>query len=612
MGELGDFAAIIAVASAGLALAVGWSAAGRRLPVPAPLIFLVIAAVASDLVPALGAGLDERDVERIGVVALIAILFDGGLRIGTRRLRTAVLEIGLLGIAGTFLTAGLVTVAAHVVLGLGLKQAAIVGAALAPTDPAVLFASLADLRIGGRSGPILEGEAGTNDPVAIALMIAVLEGTGRAFVTELVLGLAVGLVVGIAGGLALRRIMLRPSFATPAMYPLRTLAAAGLVYGAAGLLHGSGFLAVFVAGLLAADTPAPFRAEIHAFHDALGGLGELTVFIALGLIIDTRALIDTGDWIDGIVIGLILIVLIRPAVVLGLLAPTRTTRSERRFIAWCGVKGAVPILLAALALLDNADGASRAFNIVVTAVVVSVLVQAAPIVPVARRLGVPIRHRPFEPFQLPVRLARRPRGIRRVTVTAGSQADGSLVRDLELTDGEWVSLVIRDGRALPATGSTRIVGGDELVLIERPGSRSRASRPARGRGPRTGGLHGPEGLGGSEASGPDGGVEAGDGAREERGGDAEGDAGEGNRDGFVLSCGVGGGDDRAQGDAGGAAEQCQHEGFREELAPDVPAGGAKRAAQPDLGPPLEHGDHHHVCDADAADEECDGPEPEQQ
>jgi potassium/hydrogen antiporter len=334
----------------------------------------------------------------------------------------------------------------------------------------VLFAVLGDQRIGGRSGPILEGEAGTNDPVAIALMVAVLAGTGRAFVTELVLGLAVGLVVGVVGGIALRRVMMRPSFSTPAMYPVRTLAGAGLVYGAAGLLHGSGFLAVFVAGLLVADASAPFRTEIHAFHDALGGLGELTVFIALGLIIDTRALVDSGDWLEGILIGLVLIVLIRPAVVFGLLAATHTMRRERAFIAWCGVKGAVPILLAALAVLDHAGGASRAFNIVVTAVVVSVLLQAAPIGAVARRLGIPIRRRPFEPFELPVRLARRPRGIRRVTVTRGSPADGALIRDLPMTDGEWVSLVIRDGRALPATGSTRVVGGDELVLIARAGA----------------------------------------------------------------------------------------------------------------------------------------------
>ena len=146
----------------------------RRIGVPAPAVFLAAAAVASDLFPSLGDHVDTRTVERIGVVAIVVILLDGGMHVGWRRFREAAVPISVLGVLGTFATAGALAVVAHAVLGLDWTTAFLLGAALAPTDPAVMFSVLGNREVRGRSGTILEGESGANDPVGIALMLGVI------------------------------------------------------------------------------------------------------------------------------------------------------------------------------------------------------------------------------------------------------------------------------------------------------------------------------------------------------------------------------------------------------------------------------------------------------
>ena len=205
MPEIGDFGAIILVISAGVMLAVLATKLSERYPIPAPALFLVAAAAAPVVVP------DIRNVERIGVVALIVILFDGGMTIGWRRFRRAALPIASLGIVGTLLTAAVLACFAHYLFDFGWTTSWILGAALAPTDPAVMFSILGGKEIRGRTGTILEGEAGVNDPVGIALMIGIIEfatsdsGSYWGIVQEFTLEMTIGLVVGLAGTAAARR-----------------------------------------------------------------------------------------------------------------------------------------------------------------------------------------------------------------------------------------------------------------------------------------------------------------------------------------------------------------------------------------------------------------------
>src|SRR5215212_5349492 len=306
MTEISDFGLIVLIVAAGVSLALLGRAMTQRLAVPSAALFLVAAAVVSDLFPGIRDTVSFVTVERIGVVALIVILFDGGLDIGWRHFRSAAVPILSLGVVGTFASAGLIALAAHFLLDLSWITGGLLGAALAPTDPAVTFSVLGGREIGGRTGTILKGESGANDPVGIALMVGMIElatSDGGSFwnvVREFVVEMAGGVAVGAVGAALLLPLMRRVPLPSPALYPLRVLAAAGVIYGAATLIHGSGFLAVFVAGVLIGDAPAPRKGEIEGFHASLASLAEITAFVALGLTIDLTGVFAEGYWLEGL------------------------------------------------------------------------------------------------------------------------------------------------------------------------------------------------------------------------------------------------------------------------------------------------------------------------
>jgi cell volume regulation protein A len=386
----------VLVVAGGLLLALIATKLNERLPVPEPALFLLLAAIASDVFPELSERLSIQQVERIGVVALIVILFNGGTLVGSRRFRVAAVPIFSLGVLGTFATAGVIAVAAHYLFDFSWTIAGIPGAALAPTDPAVMFSVLGQREIRGRAGTILEGESGVNDPVAIALLIGMIELAQDAdasfwvVVEEFSIEMTVGLAVGVLGAVAMRP-LLRFSLPNPGLYPLRTLAAAGVIYGAASAAHGSGFLAVFVAGVALGDADVPFREEIERFHTSLASLAEVVVFAALGLTIDLTDILSSTRVLEGLALAAILALIARPLAVGPLLLPVRMRRNERLFVIWCGLRGAVPILLAAFALLADVDDARRVYEIVFVVVAFSVLVQGSSVPFVAQRLGIRMR-----------------------------------------------------------------------------------------------------------------------------------------------------------------------------------------------------------------------------
>jgi potassium/hydrogen antiporter len=394
--ELAGFGAIVLVVAGGLLLALLATKLNERFPVPEPGVFLLLAAIASDLFPELGERLSIKEVERIGVVAVIVILFNGGTLVGWRRFRVAAVPIFTLGVLGTFATAGVIAVAAHYVFDFSWTIAGILGAALAPTDPAVMFSVLGDKEIRGRAGTILEGESGVNDPVGIALMIGMIELAEKSnasfwvVVREFSVEMSVGLAFGLVGAAAMRP-LLRFSLPNPGLYPLRTLAAAGVIYGAAATAHGSGFLAVFVAGVLLGDADVPLRDEIERFHTSLASLAEVVVFVALGITVDITDLLSSSRLLEGLALAVILALVARPLAVGPLLLPVRMRPNERLFVIWGGLRGAVPILLAAFAVLAAVEDADRVYDIVYVVVAFSVIVQGSSIPFVARRLGIRMR-----------------------------------------------------------------------------------------------------------------------------------------------------------------------------------------------------------------------------
>jgi cell volume regulation protein A len=457
VSEVTDFALVVLIASAGFSAAVGLSKVTERFPVPGPALFLLVAAIASDVFPDLSV-LSAKTVERIGVVALIVILFDGGMHVGWRRFRASAVPITALGVVGTFATAGVMALFAHALFGFGWTSAGILGAALAPTDPAVMFSVLGKREIRGRSGTILEGESGANDPVGIALLLGLLElathdnASFWIVIKDLAIQMGVGLAIGVAGGYALLPLMRRIALPSAALYPLRTLALAGVIYGVAGVAHGSGFLAVFVAGLLVGDERAPFKGDIERFHTSMASLAEIVVFAALGLTFHFSDLTKHNVWLDGILLAVLLALVARPVTVGPLLLPFRLNWGERLFVMWGGLKGAVPILLGTTVLLEGISGAQRIDDIVVVVVFLSVLVQGTSMPFVAPVFGVHMREASL-------------RGIHRVRVASGSRADGELLRSLPVSERSWVWEVVRDGEMLTPSGSLALEAGDEVALI---------------------------------------------------------------------------------------------------------------------------------------------------
>jgi potassium/hydrogen antiporter len=462
MSEISDFGAIVLLVSAGVFLAVLGMRVAERVSVPNAALLLLAAGVLAASSDTLRDALSIEVVERIAVVALIVILFDGGLHIGVSRFVRSAAPILALGVAGTFATAGLVAVAAHYILGLEWITAGLIGAAIAPTDPAVTFSVLGRREVRGRAGTILEGEAGTNDPVGIALMIGMIElateddGNLGIVAEEFAVEMAVGLAVGVAGALLLLPVMRRVSLTSPPLYPIRVLAAAGVIYGVASVAHGSGFLAVFVAGVLLGDVAAPRKGEIETFHSSLAALAEIGAFAALGLSVGYSDLDDVSVWLEGLALAALLAFVVRPLAVLPLLAPVRLTRGEKVFIVWGGLKGAVPILLGALAVLGAVDDAGRVYGIVFVVVLFSVLVQGGTIAFAAERLHVPFRrvdHDLAEVIELVVR--------------EDAFANGRRVGELPLGSRAWVGVLIRDGRPVEF-GPQTVLRPDDRVHVYSP------------------------------------------------------------------------------------------------------------------------------------------------
>ena len=463
MTEISDFGLIVLLVSAGVFLAVLGMRLADRISIPNAAIFLVAAGILATTLDALGDALSIKTVERIGVLALIVILFDGGLHIGLTRFRRSGAPILALGILGTFATAGLVALAAHYLLDFSWIASGLIGAAIAPTDPAVTFSVLGGREIRGRAGTILEGEAGTNDPVGIALMIGMIElatedgGSFSIVVEEFVVEMLVGLAIGVAGALLLLPAMRRVHLTSPALYPIRVLAGAGVIYGIASVAHGSGFLAVFVAGVLLGDVAAPRKGEIESFHSSLAALAEIAVFAALGLSVGYADLDDPDVWVKGLILAVVLAFVARPIALAPLLAPARLHWGERAFIIWGGLKGAVPILLGSLAVLAAVDDAGEIYGIIFVVVLFSVLVQGITVPLAAERLRVSFRRVDHDLAE-----------VLEFVVRDDAFANRRKIGELPLGERAWVGILIRRGRPESFGRGTVLEPGDRVHVYCQP------------------------------------------------------------------------------------------------------------------------------------------------
>ena len=476
MTDTEPFALLLLLVATVAVIAVLSNRLTARVRVPAPALFLGGAAVAVAVLPGLDAP-PVRLVERIVTVALVCILFDGGMSIGVRRFRAAAGPIVLTGVAGTFLTTAAAAVLVHAAFGFSWYVAVLIGTAVAPTDPAVVFSVLGQQEVAGRSATIVEGESGANDPVGIALLVSLLGASslgGGALLHvagTFVLQLGVGAAIGVLGGWGLLWFMRRVSLPSEGLYPLRTLACVFLLYAVATLLHGSGFLAVFLAGILLGDERAPFKLEVERFHGALASLGEIVAFVVLGLTVNLQVVARPDVWVPGLVLASGCPRSYGRCWSASACSPRSCSATNRPSSCSPGSRGPSRSCSAASSSPPDIPDAERLYGMVVVVVAFSVVVQGSLVTTVARALRLPMRAVQPQPWALGVRLAEEPEGVLRVVVADGSPADGQTIDsivdaavDPEHTDDIWVNLLVRNQAILAARGNTVLQSGDELLV----------------------------------------------------------------------------------------------------------------------------------------------------
>ena len=388
-----ELALLLAVAGGAAVAALALEPLARRLGIPTPLAFLLAGLALGQMWDGSHAAAGPDTIAIFGTVALVIVLLQGGFNCGLEAVRRQIAPVLVLGIGGTAATFGLVAVAAHQFAGLDWTQSLLLGAVLSPTDPAAVFAAVSRAGAGGaRIVRLLEAEAGFNDPVAIALTLALVSAAGSGHIgassvawttaRELVVGSAVGVLAGL---LAAR--MLGPRWPTVAMAPpLAVLAGAFVTFGIGSLAHGSGFVAVYLFGLVLGDAAdLPQADAVRAFGEQLASLAEIAMFVLLGVALARVPL--RGELVDAALLTLALVFVIRPAVVYPVLLAFRRTRAEALFATAGGLKGAVPILLAALPLQAGLDGSTRIFALAGLVVLASLALQGPAVARLAPRVA---------------------------------------------------------------------------------------------------------------------------------------------------------------------------------------------------------------------------------
>jgi cell volume regulation protein A len=459
---------------AGLLLAVGLAASllAGRLRIPGLVLFLGVGMlVGSDGLDFIGFT-DYKLARTIGIIALALILFEGGLAAGFQEIRPVLGSALSLATLGTLVTAVVTGLVAYWLLDLSLLQGLLVGAIVSATDGAAIFALLRGSTLKRRLARTLEGEAGMNDPVAVLLVLGFIEWIKRPdyglvdMALLLVQQLGIGTLVGVGVGWLAVQAFRRARLATGGLYPVASIAVVAIAFGFADVLHGSGFLAVYLAGLAMGSANLPARQTVHAFHDGLAWVAQLAMFLALGLLVFPHQLDDIA-W-QGTLIALVLVFVARPMAVAIATAFAPLGFGDRLVLGWAGLRGAVPVVLATFPVIEGIDPDKTFFNIAFFAVLVSTLVQGSTFEPLARALGAtteePALPRPLVEVGSIRRLGA---DVVEVPIAEGDAAIGVRVRDLGLPRDALVNVLVRGDEALPPRGSTRLEAGDRLYIVAR-------------------------------------------------------------------------------------------------------------------------------------------------
>jgi cell volume regulation protein A len=454
-----------------LGVSVLFSRTSARAGVPVFLLFLVIGMLAGSEGPGGLAFEDYGFGFRLGTVALVLILFDGGLNTPLPSLRRAIRPGAVLATVGVLGTASVMAVGARL-LGFSWTAAFLLGAVVSSTDAAAVFSVLrgSGLRLKPKVADTLEIESGLNDPMAVLLTMA-LTGSladGRplelSVLFELPLQLAVGGVLGVAIGYAGRFLLRWSRLPAGGLYPVLSLAIAFLGFGLPTLVHGSGFLAVYLAAVVLGNGEIPYRNGLVRFHDTAAWCGQVTMFLVLGLLVFPSRLLEVA-WV-GLALGLLLAFVARPLVVILSLLPLGFRPREALFVGWVGLRGAVPIILAIFPVLAGVPGAKRLFDVVFFMVVATALVPGATVAWVTRKLGLASGEPPPSQAVLEINSTQLLNGdVISYHVDPALPVAGATIADVPLPPGVSVLLIVRGPELVTPRGDVELRPGDHVHLF---------------------------------------------------------------------------------------------------------------------------------------------------
>jgi cell volume regulation protein A len=443
------------------------SKASSRFGVPALLLFVAIGMLAGSEGPG-GIWFDDVALsQHIGIVALAFILFSGGLDTAWRDVRPVLLPALSLSTIGVLVSAAILGWFAHHLLGFSILEAILLGAIVSSTDAAAVFSVFRSRggKLRANLQPLIELESGSNDPMAVFLTTAIIMRIQHPsmpllrFLGEFVLEMGIGAIAGILAGRGAVWLINRTRLAYDGLYPALTIALVLLIYAGTASLHGSGYLAVYVAGIVLGNHRFIHRITLTRFHDAIAWLMQITMFLALGLLVFPSRLVSVA-W-PGVALALVLTFVARPLSVFVALAASSFSIREKLVLAWCGLRGAVPIVLATFPVMAGLPVGGTIFDLVFFSVLVSVLLQGTTIPLVARWLGA-TEEGAVDTSGFP---GRRDSDLVTIAVPEDSPVLGKQLVEIGMPPGTTVLLVYRGNEFFAPTGATMFKADDRLMIF---------------------------------------------------------------------------------------------------------------------------------------------------
>lgn len=463
---------LIMLAAILILLGILSSKLSARLGLPMLVLFLLVGMLAGEDGLGRVAFDNPQAAHALGTLALALILFDGGLQTPTKSIKQVWKPASMLATLGVLITSVVTGVAASYILEISLLEGLLLGAIVGSTDAAAVFSLLrnAGINLNNRLKSTLEIESASNDPMAIFLTIGLLEvlvnglkpGVGllQLFVLQMGLGAAVGLVIGVAIVKIINRIHLQAS----GLYPVMVTAAGLLSYGLAANIGGSGFLAIFICGVMVGNKRFIFQRTTFLFHDGLAWLSQITMFVMLGLLITPSSLLDV--WWQGLLIAAVLVFIARPVAVLPMLKLFGFSHKEMLLVSWVGLRGSVPIILAIFPLMFGLASAELIFNVVFFVVLISATLQGSTLAWVARKLKLIEQVPAKPPATLEITsLGKVDAEIVEYTLSPQSRAVNRRLARMALPEGVVVAMITRAEKVIPPRGSTILQANDHLFVV---------------------------------------------------------------------------------------------------------------------------------------------------